>query len=153
MLSKVHDLVLDGWPEEFEIESNLKPFGSRKDELSVEKGVVLWGNRVVVPQSLQDRVLDELHMAHAGCSKMKALARCFAWWPGMDRQIERMVKSCRECLVNRNNPEVAPVHPWEVPSGVWQRIHIDYAGPFFGKMFLIVSDAYSKWLDVHITSG
>ena len=30
----------------------------------------------------------------------------------------------------------------------WQRIHIDYAGPFLGQMFLIVVDAHSKWPEV-----
>ena len=27
------------------------------------------------------------------------------------------------------------------------RIHIDYAGPFLGRMFLIVCDAFSKWIE------
>ena len=44
----------------------------------------------------------------------------------------------------------APLHPWEVPKRPWSRIHIDHAGPFFDKMFLIVVDAYSKWLEVCI---
>ena len=30
----------------------------------------------------------------------------------------------------------------------WQRIHIDYAGPFFNKMWLIVYDAYTRWPEV-----
>eukprot|EP00731_Ephydatia_muelleri_P031413 Em0022g927a len=30
----------------------------------------------------------------------------------------------------------------------WARIHIDYAGPFEGKYWLIVIDAYSKWLEI-----
>ena len=30
----------------------------------------------------------------------------------------------------------------------WLRIHMDFAGPYYGKMFLIVVDAYSKWLEV-----
>ena len=30
-----------------------------------------------------------------------------------------------------------------------QEFHIDYAGPFEGEMFLVVMDAYSKWLEVH----
>ena len=32
-------------------------------------------------------------------------------------------------------------------TGPWERIHIDYAGPFLGTMFLVV-DAYSKGLEV-----
>ena len=55
----------------------MKPFSTRREELSVERGVVLWGNRVVVPKSLQPPVLKELHVAHTGSSKMKALARGF----------------------------------------------------------------------------
>ena len=153
LLSKVHDYILEGWPEEFEARDLWKPLSSRKDELSVDKGVVLWGNRVIVPKVLQGQVLEELHVAHTGCSKMKLLARGFVWWPGMDGEIENVVKSCSQCLANRSKPETAPVHPWEVPSSVWERIHIDYAGPFLGKMFLIVSDAFSKWLDVHVTGG
>jgi len=29
-------------------------------------------------------------------------------------------------------------------------VHADYAGPFLGRMFLILVDAYSKWVDVHM---
>ena len=32
------------------------------------------------------------------------------------------------------------------------RVHIDFAGPVEGKMFLLIVDAYSKWLEVHATS-
>ncbi|CAB3981662.1 PREDICTED: uncharacterized protein K02A2.6-like [Paramuricea clavata] len=42
-----------------------------------------------------------------------------------------------------------PLHPWEWPGHPWTRLHIDYAGPFKGEMFLVVVDAYSKWLEVH----
>ena len=48
----------------------------------------------------------------------------------------------------QNNPKNAPLHPWEWPARPWQRVHIDFAGPFLGTMFLIVVDAYSKWPEV-----
>ena len=35
----------------------------------------------------------------------------------------------------------------------WQQVHVDFAGPFAGKMFLIVLDAHSKWPEVHIMSS
>ena len=37
---------------------------------------------------------------------------------------------------------------WPVPSEPWSRLHIDYAGPFLGKYWLVVIDAYTKWLEV-----
>ena len=46
----------------------------------------------------------------------------------------------------------SPLHPWEWPQKPWSRLHIDYAGPFLGKMFLVTVDAYSKWLEVQVVN-
>lgn len=40
------------------------------------------------------------------------------------------------------------MHPWERRRRPWQRLHIDYAGPFLGHSYLILVDAYSKWPEV-----
>ena len=42
-----------------------------------------------------------------------------------------------------------PLHPWEWPEKRWSWIHIDHAGPFMGELFLMVIDAYSKWIEVY----
>lgn len=44
----------------------------------------------------------------------------------------------------------APCHPWEWPTQPCTRLHIDYTGPFMGKMFLVVVDTNSKWFGVEI---
>lgn len=33
------------------------------------------------------------------------------------------------------------------------RLHIDYMGPHLGKMFLVIVDALSKWIDVYLISA
>ena len=43
---------------------------------------------------------------------------------------------------------VAPLHPWTWPAKTWQRINIDFAGPFQGRMFFITVDAHSWWPEV-----
>lgn len=63
-----------------------------------------------------------------------------------------MAHSCENCLKHSNNPTVYKDHHWQYPKGPWERVHIDYAGPVEGTMLLIISDAYSKWLDVKTTS-
>ena len=146
LMSTVRKMVLQGWQPTTEEE--LRPFHSRRNELSVHDGCVLWGSRVVIPQAGRARVLGELHEEHPGTSRMKALARSVAWWPKMDSDIEAKVKQCHACQENQKSPAAAPLHPWDWPKRPWARIHIDHAGPFMGKIFLVVVDAHSKWLEV-----
>ena len=93
-----------------------------------------------------------LHEAHIGMSRMKAQARSWVWWPGMDSEIENSVRSCYTCQTHSKSPPKAPLFPWEWPQEPWSRLHLDFAGPFLGKMFLVLVDAHSKWVDIKIMS-
>ena len=73
ILSHVYDFVLQGWPQEVKDES-FKPYTCHRQELSVEEGCILWGNQVIIPPPLQKRVLEELHEAHPGMSRMSMVA-------------------------------------------------------------------------------
>ena len=151
-LSRVKWWVQEGWSTRVPInDADIQPYARRKYELSTEGGCVLWGNRVVVPLQGRRRALEMLHETHPGMGHMKALARGYLWWPGMDADIERCVKSCSACQVSRSMPPAAPPHPWMKPERPWSRVHIDYAGPFLGQMFLLLVDAHSKWLEIHAT--
>ena len=63
------------------------------------------------------------------------------------------MEKCAPCQDNRKSPPSAPLHPWECPQKPWVRVRADYAGPFLGHMFLILIDAHSKWLEVHMTNS
>ena len=117
-------------------------------ELSVEQNCILRGSRVVVPKQLKQQVLAELHADHQGIVRAKAVARSYMWWPGIDKDIEMYIKQCPSCAIHQNYPKPARFHPWEYPRYPWQRLHIDYAGPFLGYSYLIVVDAHSKWPEI-----
>ncbi|XP_056098696.1 uncharacterized protein K02A2.6-like [Rhinichthys klamathensis goyatoka] len=148
VLSRVAQFVQHGWPPP---DGNpvFQPYAVRKTELSVQGGCVLWGSRVVVPPPGRNALIQQLHHGHIGITRMKALARSYFWWPKLDADIEVVVKRCVACQEHRNSPAPAPLHPWEWPSKPWQRLHVDYAGPFMGHMFLVLMDAHSKWMDVY----
>ena len=114
----------------------------------LEGDCIMWGIRVIIPKKFQNYVLEELHNKHIGMPRMKSLVRSYVWWPGLDKDIEDLAKSCLACQSHKHAPAVAPLHPWTWPTSPWNRIHIDFAGPFQGKMFLIVVDAHSKWPEV-----
>ena len=58
------------------------------------------------------------------------------------------MRGCSHCQENATSPPSVALHPWEFPNKPWSRLHIDYAGPLRGHMFLVVIDAYSRWLEV-----
>ena len=85
---------------------------------------------------------------------MKPIQVCLGclWWPTMNDHIETVVKSCQQCQEHQSMPSSAPLHPWENTLQPWTRIHIDFAGAFLGKMFLLLVNSYSKWIEVFTLS-
>ncbi|KRY55859.1 Uncharacterized protein T03_10050 [Trichinella britovi] len=147
LISRVLNWAWKGWPAKLS-DKKFKPFFIRQLEISVHKGCLLWGNRVVIPSQARSRLLTVLHDGHPGIVRMKALARRYFWWPKMDEDIEKTVNTRDVCQSSRAAMPKAPVHSWETPNNPWSRSHIDFAGPFQGKTFLIVVDTFSKWLEV-----
>ena len=148
VLSFVLDYVQHGnWPENNKVSKDLKPYYNIRHSLSSDSGCILIGNRVIIPEKYREYAMKLLHESHLGMTKMKATARCYVWWPGINQQIEDKVNNCEDCLMNRDKPAEAPLHPWTWTSAKWERIHIDFA-KYEGKNFLLVVDAYSKWLEV-----
>ena len=71
----------------------------------------------------------------------------------MDKDIEKLAKACMSCQSHRHAPPPAALHPWTWPAKPWQQIHIDFAGPFLGKTFLVVVEAHSEIFDMPSTSA
>lgn len=148
VLSRVWEYVLKGWPDHSDA-AEFAPYKKRQQELSVQDGCVLWGACLMVPEKGRSVLLDQLHQYHPEMSRMKGLARSYLWWPKLDVDIESKVKSCQKCQEQRKAPVCAPLHPWEWPRKPWRHVHMDYAGPFMGIIFLILIDAHSKWIDAY----
>ena len=84
---------------------------------------------------------------------MKAIARSYVWWPNLDKEIESAVETCGRCQMHRNKPAKAPLHVWPYPHRAWERVHVDFAGPYMGYNFFILVDAYSKWIEAKVMSS
>ena len=101
----------------------------------------------------REQLLQALHEGHPGITRMKALARSYTWWPSIDAEIELAVRSCDACQMVQKSASPSQLHPWEWPGKPWTRLHIDYTGPFEGKMLLVIVDSHSKYIDVHAVSS
>ncbi|KAI5715463.1 hypothetical protein M8J77_016422 [Diaphorina citri] len=123
---------------------------SNETDYTLVDGILFRKDRVVIPTSLRSQILAELHETHLGVTKMKQLSRRYVYWPNIDRDIERLVRSCEACAKIKTNPPKVTVHPWECPQENWERVHVDYAGPFQNAYFLVCVDAKSKWIEVRM---
>ncbi|XP_054745773.1 uncharacterized protein K02A2.6-like [Anastrepha obliqua] len=89
-----------------------------------------------------------MHRGHPGIQYTKAIGRNYVYWSNIDADIENMVKTCPNCIAAAKMPTKTSLHPWPKPSGPWERLHIDYAGPIDSYYYLVVIDAFSKCPEV-----
>ncbi|KAJ0170406.1 hypothetical protein K1T71_013777 [Dendrolimus kikuchii] len=151
-LKKVSDFVLKGWPRKIS-DPTLKPFHLCKNEIALENGVLMRGYKVIIPHALRKKVLEELHSSHFGVVKMKSEARSRFWFPGIDAELEKLVGACAVCVQLKPAPPRTHLAPWPYPPYAFHRIHIDFFGPINNKTYLIVVDAFSKWVECYDMKG
>ena len=108
------------------------PFQHRAEELAVVKGLVMWGQRIIIPLCLRNKVKHELHEGHFGSQRMKSLARSYVWWPNIDSELEAMVAACGDCNQAAKDPSKTAVHSWPMTRKPWTRLHVNYASPVEG---------------------
>ncbi|KAJ1518786.1 hypothetical protein ONE63_011599 [Megalurothrips usitatus] len=153
VLKEVLGYVREGWPTRTAPRTELHAYWRVRDGLSIARGCLLWGSRVVIPASLRDAALRHLHSAHMGIVKTKSLARVLMWWPNLSSQVEKMVAQCPACQATKAKAPRLPTTPWPQATGPWHRLHVDFAGPFHGKHFFVVVDAHTAWMDVAWVKG
>lgn len=47
----------------------------------------------------------------------------------------------------------APGHEWQTLRAPWSRVHIDFGGAFHRQTFMVIVDAYSKWVEIILMSS
>ena len=121
-------------------------------ELFIVKNMVMRDTRIVVPVSLQKKILRLAHEGHMGIVKTKQRLRTKVWWPGIDKEIEQVVRQCHACqLVSTQSEKSEPIISTEMPSGPWEILGVDLCGPFpTGDNLLVIVDYYSRWQEVVI---
>lgn len=126
-----------------------------KDEISMYDGILLRGHRLIIPESLQTKVVHIAHQSHQGVVKTKQHIRERVWFPGIDKLVEDAVKSCIPCQASYPGPSCRdPIMPTPLPPEPWHSLAIDFAGPFpSGDYCLVVIDEYSRYPEVEIISS
>jgi len=68
--------------------SEVSGYGQVKEQLTCTDTVLLKSDRMGIPATLQERIVDIAHEGHMGIVKTKALLREKVWFPCMDKMVE-----------------------------------------------------------------
>ena len=118
-------------------------------ELSVTNDNVVMRNlKIVIPTSLQNKIIGIAHEGHQGITKTKELLRTKVWFPRLEKLVEQHIGFCRACQINYPRVVYEPLRMSSMPSGPWERIDIDFWGPTPSNTntdLLVLYDEYSRY--------
>ena len=119
----------------------------------VRSGCVCLDERVAIPHSIQDAVLESLHLTHPGSWGMITLGQ-YAFLPYMHREILNKAAQCKPCTdIGKNLKPVVPASKWkplQTCTEPNEEIQIDFGGPITNEKdqdiyFLACLDRFSKF--------
>ncbi|XP_060078694.1 uncharacterized protein LOC132558179 [Ylistrum balloti] len=120
------EVVRRGLPEKrYSCPSSVLEYWNFRDQVTVNEGIVMKSQKVVIPRSLRQEMMDKVHSGHMGVDKCLQRARDVIFWPKMSSDITDMVLKCTTCLERRNSNPKEPILPRAVPEYSWQTIATD----------------------------
>jgi hypothetical protein len=152
-LCALEQTIQIGWPNmKKDCDLLVSPFWNYRDELTVVNGIIMKGEKIVIPRSLRSQMLKILHSSHLGAQKCLSRARSVMFWPGISNDIIEMVNQCQICLEHRSSQQKEPLISSEVPEYPFQIAGCDLFS--IGETnYLVMADYYSRYPIVHELSN
>ncbi|XP_013385575.1 uncharacterized protein LOC106155332 [Lingula anatina] len=134
-----------GFPEDCrELPIEIRPYHRHTASLCVVNGVILMGQRIVIPRALRTPILNALHAAHQGISAMQSRAADSVFWPNISVDIARVRDQCAHChRMAKSNP-MQPPSDIKQPDYPFQMICCEYF-TYNSKDYVVIVDRYSNW--------
>ena len=129
-LSTLADTIVAGWPEDIkDIPKALCPYHNHCDVITVEDGLILKGEALIIPpleRVEREKILQAIHKGHMGITKCQYHAKQCIYWPGIDEDIRKMVEVCPTCQCYCPQEPRQPLQPSQAPECPWQQIGADF---------------------------
>lgn len=136
--------------------SELKKFQIIKESLTLneEQNIILKDNRIVLPKILRRIAVQLAHNGHLGIEKTKGLLRTKVYFPDLDKLVDELIRACIPCQSVTKQKVKPPLQNQPLAKNVWQKVHIDYLGPFPNNSYILVMvDQRSKYPEIDFTSS
>ena len=118
----------------------------------MEDGLILKGEALLIPETETPAVLKQLHDGHQGITKANLQAKNVVYWPGMTKDIEKMISTCTMCQRFQAKQCTLPLERQPTPDCTWQILVSDLLD-FDGAQYMVIADMYSKMFFVRKMSS
>ena len=147
-LQSLKHYISTGWPaKRSQILVSLYPYWNFRDELTVESGILMKNSKVLIPETLKQKYLKQIHQGHQGIEACRSRAREFVFWVNINSDLKEMVEKCDICQSQQNSTTGIQKYVSEVPPHPWHTLGSDLF--YFQRIdFLVVVDYFSKYLIV-----
>ena len=147
-LQSLKHYISTGWPaKRSQISVSLHPYWNFRDELTVESGILMKNSKVLIPETLKQKYLRQIHQGHQGIEACRSRAREFVFWVNINSDLKEMVEKCDICQSQQNSTASVQKYVSEVPPHPWHMLGSDLF--YFQRIdFLVVVDYFSKYLIV-----
>ena len=142
---KLIEYVHNGWPSPNTCEI-AKLYGPFKAQITINKGLLMRNDRLIIPSDMRPDILTRLHQAHQGISKCRLRAKESVWWIGISRDIEAMIKNCDICAKMQNDKR-EPMISTPFPERCWAKLGADLFH-WKGSNYLLVIDYFSRYIEI-----
>ena len=142
------EYTLHGWPAYKEdVKLAARDFYAIRGELSVIDGLLVKGDKIVIPHDMRKEILERIHDGHMGITKCRERANQGVWWPQISKDIANRVAKCRDCLERKPQQSREPLLPTQLPERPFEKLAVDLC-EMRGKHHLVIIDYYSRWIDI-----
>ena len=147
-LQSLKHYISTGWPaKRSQIPVSLHPYWNFRDELTVESGILMKNSKVLIPETLKQKYLKQIHQGYQGIEACRSRAREFVFWVNINSDLKEMVEKCDICQSQQNSTTSVQKYVSEVPPHPWHTLGSDLF--YFQRIdFLVVVDYFSKYLIV-----
>ena len=151
-LQQLCGFVQNGWPETYSLPTCLRPFYNFKDLITISDGLLMKGERVIIPCSMRSEIKSRLHSAHFGHDAMLRRARATVYWPNINSDLEQLVNSCDACQKHKPQNTKEPLILHEEGTRPWQKVGMDFF-EFHQRNYLVYVDYFSNFIEVEKLSN
>ena len=145
-LQSLKHYISTGWPtKRSQVPVFLYPYWNFRDELMMEGGILMKNSKVLIPETLKQKYLRQIHQGHQGIKACRSRAREFVFWVNINSDLKELVEKCDLCQSQQNSTAIIQKYVSEVPPHPWHTIGSDLF--YFQRIdFLLVVDYFSKYL-------